>query len=103
MIYRIEVRSKGVDPAGQAAAQQISEFGLRVGNIAVSRIFLVDTDADENAVKRIARELLSDPIVEDAVIADDQTGSNHQSRIEIHLKPGVMDPVAASTEMAIRD
>ena len=25
------------------------------------------------------------------------------SRIEIHLKPGVMDPVAASTEMAIRD
>src|SRR5207245_4984099 len=24
-------------------------------------------------------------------------------RIEIHLKPGVMDPVAASTEMAIRD
>ena len=25
------------------------------------------------------------------------------SRIEVHLKPGVMDPVAASTEMAIRD
>src|SRR5439155_510024 len=29
---------------------------------------------------------------------------NHNvSRIEIHLKPGVMDPVAASTGMAIRD
>src|SRR5205823_480658 len=26
-----------------------------------------------------------------------------RSRIEIHLKPGVMDPVAASTEMAIGD
>src|SRR5262249_16035179 len=33
-----------------------------------------------------------------------QTGTRAAgSLIEVHLKPGVMDPVAASTEMALRD
>src|SRR4051812_35197987 len=56
----------------------------------------------------MSRELLADPIVEDAQIVDqsqlDSSGPDDtRSRIEIHLKPGVMDPVAARTEMAIRD
>ena len=111
MIYRIDVQmgtaSRGeaaaVDPLGESIRHQISEFGMTVGAIQTMRIFLIDTDADIAEVRRIAQELLADPIVEEAHAlsrAPDDTG---HSRIEIHLKPGVMDPVATSTEMAIRD
>src|SRR4029079_1335972 len=53
-------------------------------------------------VDRVAKELLADPIVEEAAVLE-KPPVDAGSRIEIHLKPGVMDPVAASTEMAIRD
>src|SRR3954447_2605850 len=114
MIYRIDVRPKvreasavaAVDPIGEAVRQQIREFGSDVGPISTARIFLLDTDAAAADVLRIATELLADLVVESAEVVD--RGSNHGdpadiSRIEVHLKPGVMDPVAASTEMAIRD
>ncbi len=112
MIYRIDVRvsepvgarSAG-DPVGTALRHQIQELGLDIGPITTSRIFLIDTDADRSALRRAANELLADPIVEQAELIERQTRpmDNGRSRIEIHLKPGVMDPVAASTEMALAD
>src|SRR5688572_11194992 len=125
MIYRIDVRTTpaarggqaAVDPVGEALRHQIAEFGSNVGPIETSRIFLIDTDADTDEVTRVARELLADPVVEQSDLvppAPAEAGGGNgdgeaagggaaESRIEIHLKPGVMDPVAASTEMAIRD
>src|SRR5918993_4150555 len=111
MIYRIDVRTTSparegnaaaTDAVGEAVRQQIKEFGTELGPIATRRIFLIDTDADEKQVRRVADELLADPIVEQAEVVGDTRNVNG-SRIEIHLKPGVMDPVASSTEMAIRD
>jgi phosphoribosylformylglycinamidine synthase len=124
MIYRIDVRPKVRDTAagqsagnghsqhiipdatGESVRQQIRELGFEVGPIATSRIFLLNTDAPAEQVVRIASELLADVVVESAEVVE--RSSNHAdpagvSRIEVHLKPGVMDPVAASTEMAIRD
>jgi len=112
MIYRIDVRTTGaarggngsVDPVGEALRHQIAEFGSSVGPIETSRIFLVDSDADTADIARAARELLADPIAEKAeLVAPGEQDDEQTSRIEIHLKPGVMDPVAASTEMALRD
>src|SRR4051812_35291006 len=108
MIHRIDVRLASTstpdsDPLGEAVRQQIREFGSDVGPIATRRIFLIDTDADEKQIRRIADELLADPIVERADLLPAKTQPAGGSRIEIHLKPGVMDPVANSTEMAIRD
>jgi phosphoribosylformylglycinamidine (FGAM) synthase-like enzyme/phosphoribosylformylglycinamidine (FGAM) synthase PurS component len=115
MIYRIDVRQvalsregeAGLDPVGEAIRHQIQEFGTAVGPITTRRIFLIDTDSDEKQIQRIAKELLADPIVESAEMirpgATDPAPAPAHSRIEIHLKPGVMDPVAASTELAIRD
>src|SRR6185503_18933858 len=116
MIYRIDVRTTGaarggnagVDPVGEALRHQIAEFGSSVGPIQTSRIFLIDTDADTTEVQRVATELLADPVVDRAELVppghhDNGNGAGATSRIEVHLKPGVMDPVAASTEMAIRD
>src|SRR5688572_6871454 len=113
MIHRIDVRTAGlshdgeagVDPVGEAIRHQIQEFGKTVGRITTARIFLIDTDASAEQVRRVARELLADPIVEQAELITPETAKDPTGigRIEIHLKPGVMDPVAASTEMAIRD
>src|SRR5436853_775766 len=111
MIYRIDVRTNppahggegASDPLGQAVRQQIREFGADVGPIATSRIFLIDSDSDGSQIQLAARELLADPVVESAELVSGNANSNGHSRIEIHLKPGVMDPVAASTEMALRD
>jgi phosphoribosylformylglycinamidine synthase len=111
MIYRIDVRTTplaregdaAVDPLGEAVRHQIAEFGRTVGPIATRRIFLIDTDAPEPQVKRVAEQLLADPVVEQTEFVKAAPHDNGGSRIEIHLKPGVMDPVAASTEMAIRD
>ncbi|HEX2972533.1 MAG TPA: phosphoribosylformylglycinamidine synthase subunit PurS, partial [Tepidisphaeraceae bacterium] len=68
-----------------------------------ARIFLMDTDATAEQVAQIARELLADPVVEQAELVTAAPRDIGRSRIEVHLKPGVMDPVANSTEMAIRD
>ena len=104
MIHRIDVRlASDSDPLGEAVRQQIREFGSDVGPIATRRIFLIDSDADGNQIRRIADELLADPIVERADLLSAKAQAGGGSRIEIHLKPGVMDPVAGSTEMAIRD
>jgi phosphoribosylformylglycinamidine synthase len=103
MIYRIDVRSAETDPLGHSIRDQIEESGIQVGPISVSRVFLIDTDAPRPEVLRAASELLADPLVERASLAGSSATDNGHSRIEIHLKPGVMDPVAASTEMALRD
>src|SRR2546423_3638628 len=111
MIYRIDVRTAplarggqaAVDPVGEAVRHQIEELGTRVGPIHTSRVFLIDTDASREQVQGAASELLADPVVEAADLVVAPTHDDGKCRIEIHLKPGVMDPVAASTEMALRD
>src|SRR3954464_12072564 len=109
MIYRIDVRTRVrggnrvIDPVGDAVRHQIQEFGIDVGPVQTSRIFLLDTAARRDDVAKAARELLADPLVEDAELVEGGRSENGSSRIEIHLKPGVMDPVAASTVMALGD
>jgi len=110
MIYRIDVgaalrprETAAGDAVGESIRQQIAEWGVKVGPISTRRIFLIDTNADEREVDEIARQLLADPVVETAQVVRENITDNGHSRIEVHLKPGVMDPVAASTEMAIRD
>jgi phosphoribosylformylglycinamidine (FGAM) synthase-like enzyme/phosphoribosylformylglycinamidine (FGAM) synthase PurS component len=108
MIYRIELRTRPSvpgepDPAGETLRRQIAEFDGDVGPIQTRRIFLIDTDADRPAIARVAAQLLADPIADAADVFTVASELSDVCRIEVHLKPGVMDPVAASTEMAIRD
>ena len=112
MIYRIDVRAASAsaaaaaDPLGHAVRQQIVEYGANVRAVTTSRVFLIDSDGPRPAIERAARELLADPVVERAELIDPKShgfGGGTCGLIEIHLKPGVMDPVAASTEMALRD
>src|SRR4051795_11255307 len=107
MIFRIDVSTVGPDRLGESIRHQILEIGIDQGGpIPTRRIFLVDApQASPDQMNGAAAELLADPIVERAKVATNEPSTNGRghSLIEIHLKPGVMDPVAASTEMALRD
>jgi phosphoribosylformylglycinamidine (FGAM) synthase PurS component len=111
MIFRIDVRTipaardggPAVDLAGAALEQQILELGIRSGAIEARRVFLIDTDSSRAEVESLALPLLADPVVDAAEVFDFARMATDRSRIEVHLKPGVMDPVAASTEAALRD
>jgi phosphoribosylformylglycinamidine synthase II len=102
MIHRIDVRPLDADSLGQAVSQQIIELGTDAGSVATRRIFLVDSDATTDTLRSAANALFADPIVEGFDLVD-RAPADSGSRIEVHLKPGVMDPVAASAEMALRD
>ena len=107
MIYRIDVfpaaTATTVDHSGESIRHQIAEFGVQVGKVSTRRVFLIETEETLAQVQRIAAQLLADPVVESAQVITAPPADSNVSRIEVHLKPGVMDPVAASTEMAIRD
>jgi len=107
MIYRIDVRTRtqqgGLDRAGEAVRREIAQLGAMLGPITTWRIFLIDTAASRAQLQAVADELLADVIVEEAVLVEGALSDSGASRIEVHLKPGVMDPVASSTEMALRD
>lgn len=108
MVYRIDVwthprSSAAADPQSSAVRSQIQQMGIDPGETRVFRVFFIDTPASREEVQRIADELLADPVVEQTCVVDDVPPDASKCRIEVHLKPGVMDPVAASTEMAIRD
>jgi phosphoribosylformylglycinamidine synthase len=103
MTHRIEVRVKPhlADPHAAGVRHQIDELGVRgVQGVRSTRLFFIYGELSANDARRIAAELLIDPVVEDYTLGE---GATSGALIEIHLKPGVMDPVAASTERAIRD
>ncbi len=114
-VYRIEVRAihAGDDPTGAGVLSEIRQLGIAGGEVAevrASRVFLLQGAAEvltEDNLTRIAREVLIDPVTETFSVngqGDKETwGQGEGKIIEVHLKPGVMDPVAASCEMAIGD
>lgn len=108
--WRISVSPKrdDLDVHGHAVLRDIHELGLpHVRSVSTSRLFFLEGQVPSAAVKRIAAELLADPITEvfsfRAGGEDLSGGDGFDAYIEVHLKGGVMDPVAASTLMAIGD
>lgn len=78
--------------------------------IVESRVYLLDGSLDLEAVRRIAAELLTDPVVEtfciqraDQGIDPPCTPNVSPQTVTILPRPGVMDPVAQSVEAAIKD
>jgi phosphoribosylformylglycinamidine synthase len=105
MIYRIDVSTRpgpdGIDAQGRVVEEQAAQLGFKTGAVRASRVYFVETLADRAAVEKAAKHLLADPLVEEATIVTAPLDS--AGRIEVHFKPGVMDPVAASAGMALRD
>ena len=106
---RVDPVRADVDAQGAAVLRSIHELGLTgVTRAAFSRLYLLEGPLPEAQVRRIAGELLTDPITECFSLlqgGDDRglPGEGFDGCIEVHLKGGVMDPVAASALAAIAD
>ena len=103
MVYRIEIRVKAglLDPHAAGVSHQIAELGVEaVSAVRSARLFFLYGELSTEQAAQVAQELLIDPVVETYCIGACEP-TDGAKVIEVHLKPGVMDPVASSTEAAI--
>ncbi|MDX1946722.1 MAG: phosphoribosylformylglycinamidine synthase subunit PurL [Pirellulaceae bacterium] len=97
------------DLLGRSVAAEAADLGLDNFVVQAARGFLVQGEISSSQIHRLSRELLADLIVECPVVG--QVGERllaesalaNASLIHVLPKPGVTDPVAASTRAAIRD
>jgi len=104
------------DLLARAVQQGAADLGIAPAEVHAARGFLIDGEVAPAEVERIARELLADLVVETPVIGRPgearlsqrpagPRSSPTDETVLIHVlpKPGVTDPVAASTLAAIAD
>src|SRR6476661_9911202 len=115
MLWEVDIHPAAGQPdllaravSGEAADLRLGEF-----SVAAARGFLIQGPISSHEIERIARELLTDLVVEHPVVGKpgepDLVANQGVSRSEmptmVHVlpKPGVTDPVAASALAAIQD
>ena len=105
-VHRVEVRPKSGqrDPRADAVIRQAASLGLpRPSAAQYASVYLLEGDLSEGQVRRIADELLADPVTQ---VAELQARGTVRPRldalIEVHPLPGVTDPAAESVEAAVR-
>ncbi len=108
-VWRISVSrtSDQRDPRAASVLQELRDFGVHsVRRVATSQLFIVAGDISRETAHRLAGELLADPVTERWEVTGQDEPINAPTSglaVEVHLKPGVMDPVAASTILAASD
>jgi phosphoribosylformylglycinamidine synthase len=109
-VFRIEVtplREPGIPADSPPTLQVLSEAGLAgLNQVVVTRLFFVEGAINREDVEAISEKLLRDPVAESASVhgvGDDLPEAGGGSvAVEVHLRPGVMDPVAESTLAELR-
>jgi phosphoribosylformylglycinamidine synthase II len=106
--WRFEVfnRTGFTDVHGNSVLEDIKELGISsVEAVQSAKVFLIEADFDEAFAKRLAKELLADPVCEQYYIgrSGPPAGLAKATLIEVHLKSGVTDPVAESVMAALTD
>ncbi|MHC4155789.1 MAG: phosphoribosylformylglycinamidine synthase subunit PurS [Planctomycetota bacterium] len=106
--WRFEVfnRRGFADVQGNSVLEDIRELGIgSVEAVQSAKVFLIEADFEEGFAKRVAGELLADPVCEDYYTGRSgaPAGLAKATLIEVHLKSGVTDPVAESVTAAIAD
>ncbi|MBG80909.1 MAG: phosphoribosylformylglycinamidine synthase subunit PurL [Phycisphaerae bacterium] len=103
VIHRIEVAPReGMDDAqGRAALASASASGHAPlpSGIHCARVYLLDGELSESELATVQRDLLGNPVTEEAVIGAREPGAS--SVIEVHPLPGVTDPDADAVELAL--
>ena len=107
MIHRVAVRSRREfgDPHAESVLHQIRELGFQtVSAVRSEKLFFLYGPLDAEQAHRVAEGLLADPVLQDFRLDAGADGEGDATAvIEVHLKPGVMDPEAASTAAAIAE
>ncbi len=105
MIHRIEIRTKAGfgDPHAAGVASHIGELGIAsVSAVRSARLFFLIGSLSAADAQTVAQGLLVDPVTEEFHIGTSPADAS-AAIIEVHLQPGVMDPVANSAQGAIRE
>ncbi len=99
-----------IDREGIRTSEEIGELGLGENvSVAFARSFLVQGSFARAEAIRLAESLLSDAVIERTVVAIagqdvlNQPPGEQTTQVNVLPKPGVMDPVAASTAGAAQD
>lgn len=107
MIYKIEVsvKSGSRDRHGEHIRHDIADIGIKnAPEVKYSQIYSVDGDISSDDARRIAADLLTDPITETfRVSAEGKESKSSGHNIEVWLKHGVTDTVAESVLKAVND
>lgn len=103
-IWRFEVwPAEGEsDPVGERVMQQVQAVIPSVSAVHAGRVYLIQAPLDEAQARQMAEELLADPIAQRFAMGSSPIPEQGQV-VEVHYKPGVMDPVAQSTRAAIAE
>jgi phosphoribosylformylglycinamidine synthase len=105
-VYRFEVFPKPghADPIGASVAREATAVLGPGGAIeaAAKHVYLVQGELSGEQRRAIADRILADPVTE-AVVEGVSPVAPGVRVVEVHPLPGVMDPVAMSVELAIRD
>lgn len=111
--FVIAPRKGQADPVGTNALQMLRDFGATTAQeVRSARLFTIEviipnhTINERTLTERIANELLTDPVNEECQIlapTDSMAVPGDTLGIEVHFKPGVMDQVADSATVALRD
>ncbi|QOJ17341.1 MAG: phosphoribosylformylglycinamidine synthase subunit PurL [Phycisphaeraceae bacterium] len=104
MLHRIEVRPKPglANPRAESVRRDAAALGLNAAPTRVEHadVYLIEADLPAEDVRRLAEELLADPVTQAPLIgAAPPTGDAY---IEVQPLPGVMDPAAEAVQTAIR-
>ena len=101
-----------LDREGQRTGEEIQELGLGEDvSVVFAKGFLLEGELSDDQAQTLADSLLGDSVVErtivarvgDASLSTHPSGSDGVRLVHVMPKPGVMDPVAASTISAARD
>jgi len=109
-IHRIEIHTNPdhtnpqAEEVRRAAATLLHRETPDTLTVRAIEVYLIEADLRENDLQRLAHDLLTDPITQNPIHGTSpSTDSDHTNIIEIHPLPGVMDPVARSVELAVRE
>ena len=101
-VSRVEVRPKAgeIDPEGMKVLRETRGVLDGVKEVKARGLYLIEGPLDDGQVEQVASELFADQVNQRFTIGADEVGSDAVS-VEVHFKPGVMDPVAQSAKDAI--
>ncbi len=107
-IHRFEVSPRGgagsgaADPIGESVRREALAMGIAVSGVRATHVYLVRAALSDEQRRMVADRLLADPITERCECGAAASRAEGQI-VEVHPLPGVMDPVAQSVELAVRD
>lgn len=101
-VLRVEVRTAAdqADPIADRARAAAADQLPAVASLTAAKVFLIEAPLSDDQARQVADELLADPVNQSTHLGSAPVADGARL-VEVHYKPGVMDPVAESTRDAI--